>query len=55
MSTLFMREVDGVVLLSFLQAERQLLFLSSGKITPTPTAVMLFVVGLSSSQRYLLG
>jgi hypothetical protein len=54
MSVLFVQEVDRVVLLSLLQAETQLLFLFSGKITATPIAVMLFAVGLFSSERYLL-
>jgi hypothetical protein len=55
MSVLFIQEVDGVVIFSFLQAEAQMLFLFSEKITATQIAVMLFAVGLFSSKRYLLG
>jgi hypothetical protein len=55
MSSLFVREVDGIVPFSFLKIERQLLFLFSAKITETPIAVMLFAVGLFSSKGYLLG
>jgi hypothetical protein len=55
MSVLFIQEVDGVVLFSFLQAEAHVLFLFSEKITATPIAVMLFAVGLFFSKRSLLG